>query len=272
VLIVESVEEVAFKTAKRCQVATGEWLDPYTGITVTDATTLDVDHMVPLKNAHDSGGWAWGKDRKAAYANEMVYADHLIAVTASANRQKGAKGPEGWKPANQDYWCGYAVDWVQIKVNWELSVTKAEWAALQEMLKTCDSPSSITAIPSKTESQPATKSTIPSPTVTSGSPNIQITSMDCKSKPEIVVIENTGDSSQDFTGWKVEDDGPKYTFNFPAGFSLEPGSLVELISGESGDNSNRTIYWNGRTVWNNDGDTASLFNSSGQLASKKECP
>jgi hypothetical protein len=52
--------------------------------------------------------------------------------------------------------------------------------------------------------------------------------MDCKSKPEIVVIENTGDSSQDLTGWKVEDDGPKYTFTFPAGFSLEPGSLVKL--------------------------------------------
>ena len=117
---------------------------------------------------------------------------------------------------------------MQIKVNWELSVTRAEWTALQEMLNTCDSPLSITAVPSKTESQPAVKSTIPSPTVTSGSSNIQITSMDCNSKPEIVVIENTGDSSQDLTGWKVEDDGPKYTFTFPAGFSLEPGSLVKL--------------------------------------------
>jgi len=272
VLIMESVEAVAFKTDKRCQVATGEWLDPYTGITVTDATTLDVDHMVPLKNAHDSGGWAWGKDRKAAYANEVVYADHLISVTASANRQKGAKGPEGWKPVNLGYWCEYAVDWVQIKVDWELSVTKTEWAALQEMLKTCDSPTSITAIPSKADSQPAVKSTIPSPSATSGSSNIQITSMDCNSKPEIVVIENKGDTSQDLTGWKLEDAGPKYTFNFPAGFSLEPGSLVKLISGESGDNSNRTIYWTGRTVWNNDGDTASLFNLLGELASKMKCP
>ena len=131
---------------------------------------------------------------------EMEYADHLIAVTASANRKKGARGPEEYKPANQDYWCDYAINWVQIKVDWELSVTKAEWAALQEMLKTCDSPTSITAIPSKTKSQPVAKSTTPSPTVTSNSSNIQITSMDCKSKPEIVVIENTGDFSQDLTG------------------------------------------------------------------------
>ena len=154
VLIEESLKEVTFKSAKQCQVATGEWLDPYTGDTVTDATKLDVDHMIPLKNAHDSGGWAWDKDKKAAYANEMGYVDHLIAVTASANRKKGARGPEEYKPANQDYWCDYAIDWVQIKVDWELSATKAEWEALQEMLKTCESPPSITAIHSKAESPP----------------------------------------------------------------------------------------------------------------------
>ena len=182
VLIEESLKEVAFKGDKKCQVATGEWLDPYTGITVKDATKLDVDHMVPLKNAHDSGGWKWAKDRKAAFANEMGYEDHLIAVTASANRKKGAKGPEEWKPVNQDYWCDYAVDWVQIKVDWELSVTMAEWAALQDMLKTCDKQTSITAIPSKTESLPVVKTIIPTTSVTSGSQNIQITSMDTRSK------------------------------------------------------------------------------------------
>ena len=59
VLIEESLKKPTFKSSKQCQVATGEWLDPYTGLTVTDSIKLDVDHMVPLKNAHDSGGWAW---------------------------------------------------------------------------------------------------------------------------------------------------------------------------------------------------------------------
>ena len=272
VLIEESLKAATFKSDKQCQVATGEWLAPYTSVIVTDATKLDVDHMVPLKNAHDSGGWAWDKDTKAAYANEMGYADHLIAVTASANRKKGARGPEEWKPANQDYWCDYAIDWVQIKVEWELSATKAEWAALQEMLKTCDGNPTITAIPSKAESPPPVTPVTPSVAATSGSEDIQITTMDCKGQPEIVVIENTGNSSQNLTGWKVEDDGPTYTFNFPTGFSLEPGSLVELISGESGDDTDKTIFWNNRTVWNNDGDTASLIDSSGQLAFEMKCP
>ena len=69
----------------------GACFGPYNGDTVTDATRLDIDHMIPLKNAHNSGGGAWDKSRKAAFANDMSYADHLIAVTASANRKKGAQ-------------------------------------------------------------------------------------------------------------------------------------------------------------------------------------
>ena len=87
-----------------------------------------------------------------------------------------------------------------------------------------------------------------------------------------MVIENTGNSSQNLTGWKDEDDGPKYSFEFPSGFSLEAGSSVELISGESGDDTDTTIFWNNRTVWNNDGDTASLFDPSGQRTSEMKCP
>lgn len=276
VLSEESLKPVTFKSDKQCQVATGKWLAPFTGDTVTDATKLDVDHMVPLKNAHDSGGWAWDSDRKAAYANEMGYVGHLIAVTASANRKKGAKGPEGWKPPNQDYWCDYAIDWVQIKADWGLSATKAEWTALQAMIATCDSPPSITAIPSKAEppptAKPVTPVPTPGPTATPGEVDVLITSLDCKGKPEIVVVENSGTSAQDMTGWKVEDRGPKYTFNFPAGFSLEAGASVELVSGASGDDTGETIYWNKRPVWNNDGDTASLIDSSGQLAFEMKCP
>ena len=276
VLIEESLKAVTFKSDKQCQVATGEWLAPFTGDTVTDATKLDVDHLIPLKNAHDSGGWAWDAGMKSAYANEMAYSDHLIAVTASANRKKGAKGPEGWKPPNQDYWCDYAIDWVQIKADWGLSATKAEWTALQAMIATCDSPPSITAIPSKAEppptAMPVTPVTTPAAPATPGEVDVLITSLDCKGKPEIVVVENSGTSAQDMTGWKVEDRGPKYTFNFPAGFSLEAGASVELVSGASGDDTGETIYWNKRPVWNNDGDTASLIDSSGLLAFEMKCP
>ena len=137
VLIMESLSPVKFKSDRGCQVLEGRWIDSYTGKTIHKSGDLDVDHMIPLKNAHDSGGWDWSDARKKAFANDLEDADHLIAVSSSANRQKGAKGPDKWKPSNRGYWCEYARDWIRIKANWELTVTGDEWDALQDMLETC---------------------------------------------------------------------------------------------------------------------------------------
>ena len=66
--------------------------------------------MVPLKNAHDSGGSAWSLARKEDYANYLGDPDYLIAVTKTANQSKGAKGPEEWRPSDEGYWFQYATD------------------------------------------------------------------------------------------------------------------------------------------------------------------
>ena len=137
VLIEESVSLIVFTDAKQCRVESGEWLAPFTGTVVTDPRKLDIDHLVPLANAHWSGGHAWDADRKRAYANDLSNPAHLVAVTASANRSKGARGPEDWRPSDQNYWCQYAEDWVAVKVAWELTVTPAELEALGSMLWTC---------------------------------------------------------------------------------------------------------------------------------------
>jgi hypothetical protein len=134
VLIEESSLSVAFDG---CRVVSGQWLGLYTGTVETAASSLDVDHMVPLANAHRSGGWAWDPPRKQAFANDLNDPDHLIAVTAGANRSKGADGPEDWRPPDKSYWCEYALDWTRIKEAWGLSVTQAELQALQEMVGTC---------------------------------------------------------------------------------------------------------------------------------------
>ncbi len=143
VLIEESTTPVTFKSDERCRVATGNWTGPYTGTEVDDPSRLDVDHMVPLANAHRSGGWAWDRDRKAAFANDLEFPGHLIATTASANRAKGADGPEDWRPPDRGYWCKYATDWITIKDRWELTATEREFQALEEMLATCGSPASV---------------------------------------------------------------------------------------------------------------------------------
>ena len=140
VLVAESQTAVSYRTDRRCRVEAGQWLAPYTSTIVTAPSKLDVDHMVPLGNAHSSGAWRWTAPQRELYANHLEDPQHLIAVTASANRSKGARGPEDWRPENQGYWCQYAVDWVTIKYTWELTATAAEFAALEDMLTTCDVP------------------------------------------------------------------------------------------------------------------------------------
>ena len=140
VLIEESTVQVAFESSDDCRVESGGWVGPYTGREVSSPGDLDVDHMVPLENAHRSGAWAWDRDRKREYANYLLYEDHLIATTSGANRSKASKGPEEWRPPLESYWCDYATDWVVIKDRWLLTVTESEFQALREMLDSCPTP------------------------------------------------------------------------------------------------------------------------------------
>ena len=126
-LIAESQAPVTFRSDRQCLVATGLWIGPFTGETFTDPSKLDIDHMVPLKNAHDSEGWAWSRERKAAYSNDLALGASLIAVQASANRSKGSRGPEGWKPPLESYWFDYAMDWIAIKYAWGLTASQPRW-------------------------------------------------------------------------------------------------------------------------------------------------
>ena len=177
VLITESTVAVEFASDDQCRVSSGRWQGPYTGEVVNEPTKLDIDHMVPLENAHRSGAWAWDRQRKRDFANSMGYENHLIAAISSANRSKGSKGPERWRPPLESYWCVYAIDWVTIKNNWDLTVTEAEYAALREMLATCPMPAllqrkdgrqPVSATPVPTPVPVATPTPTPRPTVPPG--------------------------------------------------------------------------------------------------------
>ena len=148
-LVAESVSPVAYTDSDRCRVASGAWVGPYTGERFTDPTRLDVDHMVPLGNAHQSGGWAWSPEQKRRYANDLSYDNQLIAVQASANRAKGSRSPAEWKPPDRGYWCQYAVDWIAIKNTWQLTAVDPEAEALREMLGTCAPSQALTVVQSR---------------------------------------------------------------------------------------------------------------------------
>jgi hypothetical protein len=99
---------VKFNTDKGCRVVSGSWFGKYSGDVFTDASKLDIDHLVPLKEAHESGGFAWDAARRRDYANDLSDPNTLIAVERGLNRQKGAKDPADWLPPNLEYQFAYA--------------------------------------------------------------------------------------------------------------------------------------------------------------------
>jgi hypothetical protein len=132
VLIQESLVPPSLDT-RGCRVVAGRWQDEYTGIVYLDPSDLEIDHRVPLVNAHRSGGWAWDRSRKRDYANDLIDPEHLVAVGAATNRSKGDKGPEAWRPPLRERWCDYATAWRDIKQRWDLTTSADEARALREM-------------------------------------------------------------------------------------------------------------------------------------------
>lgn len=123
-----------------CQVIGGRWYSTYDGVTATDARALDVDHVVALGEAWDSGAQEWDAERRERYANDVGYRNALIAVTARSNRQKSDKDPADWVPTRRAAWCRYATAWTTVKIRWGLSADVDELAALRELFATCRQP------------------------------------------------------------------------------------------------------------------------------------
>ncbi|CAH9419458.1 putative secreted protein [Streptomyces globisporus] len=135
VLIAESRVEPTIEGA--CKVVAGEWYSYYDGFTLTEPGGLDIDHMVPLAEAWDSGASAWSADRREAYANDLDAERSLVAVTARSNRSKSDQDPATWLPPLADARCTYATDWVSTKLRWGLSVDQPEADALAELAEGC---------------------------------------------------------------------------------------------------------------------------------------
>lgn len=130
-LIRDSVTGVTFKSERQCKVKFGEWVCPYTGKTFYKSSDIDIDHMVPLANAHRNGAENWTKEQRKAFANDP---ENLFSVEDNANQSKGDKGPEKWRPPLKAYWQEYARHWIYIKEKYGLGYAPGELKALGEML------------------------------------------------------------------------------------------------------------------------------------------
>ncbi len=169
--VLKAESKVKAKTGKGCEILSGKWLSLYESKTFTKASQLDIDHMVPLKEAWESGADSWSSKERELFANDLGFKDSLIAVSASTNRSKGDRDPSEWKPSNKAFACQYAVAWVSVKYRWSLNVDQAEYSSLKSMLGNC-AKSQIIKLPNKVSlsSQPEpTESPLPRPSEASTS-------------------------------------------------------------------------------------------------------
>lgn len=113
------------------------WLD---GNTISDDGELEIDHLVSLSEAHDSGAWRWDLERRKAFNNDLEHPEALSAVSIVVNRSKWAYDPSEWRPPQRSAWCRFARDWISVKLTWQLTADADEVTALAEMLQTCAGP------------------------------------------------------------------------------------------------------------------------------------
>ncbi|MEU1129614.1 HNH endonuclease family protein [Streptomyces sp. NPDC005900] len=120
-----------------CKVTSGTWFSYYDGQTLTNPKGLDIDHMVPLAEAWDSGASQWTPKHREAYANDLDAEQSLVAVTAKSNRSKSDQDPAQWLPPLADARCTYAADWTATKLRWGLAADRTEVAALEKVAGGC---------------------------------------------------------------------------------------------------------------------------------------
>jgi hypothetical protein len=131
-----------------CRVEAGTLADPYTGTLiryVRGNDTVDIDHVVALSNAWQTGAFSWDIRKRAAFANDPL---NLLAIDSSANRQKGDADPATWLPPNKAYRCAYAARQISVKAKYQLWVTPPERDAMARILTGCpDQPALVSGSP-----------------------------------------------------------------------------------------------------------------------------
>ena len=123
-----------------CVVESGTLLDPYSGTTinfvkgVTSSMEVQIDHVVALSNAWQTGAFKLTLEKRTALANDP---DNLLAVQGRLNSQKGDGDAATWLPPLKSIRCAYVTKQIIVKAKYGLWVTAPEKAAMLNVLSKC---------------------------------------------------------------------------------------------------------------------------------------
>jgi hypothetical protein len=131
--------QIIFKSGTRdCKVLTGQLLDPFSGKVIIFSSTksnIDIDHVVALSNAWQTGAAYFDKTKRQQIANDPL---NLLAVDFSLNRQKGDGDAATWLPPLKSYRCDYVARQIAVKAKYGLWVTQPEKGAIIKLLEKCE--------------------------------------------------------------------------------------------------------------------------------------
>jgi hypothetical protein len=153
-----------------CDVIAGDWISPYDGARWSNPSDIDIDHVVALKEAWDSGAWSWSSAQRRAFANDTSDSRTLLAVTDSVNQSKSDKDPSNWLPPLQSYTCTYIGNWVAVKVRWNLSMDSSEYGRIRNLLQSTCASLDIAPIPNLPNISGGTTVITNPPTTSTNSP------------------------------------------------------------------------------------------------------
>jgi hypothetical protein len=130
-----------FKSGTReCVVLSGTLLDPYSGEKisfvrgVTSSMEVQIDHVVALSNAWQTGAFKLTFEKRREFANDPL---NLVAVKGRLNSQKGDGDAATWLPPRKNIRCAYVAQQIAVKAKYNLWVTPPEKAAMVGLLANC---------------------------------------------------------------------------------------------------------------------------------------
>jgi hypothetical protein len=125
---------------ERCTIIEGVLVDPYSGERIefvrgrTTSLAVQIDHVVSLSNAWQTGAFRWSSEKLKKFANDPL---NLMAVKGALNSQKGDGDAATWLPPKKSYRCKYVARQIAVKVEYQLWVTKPEGEAMKRILVRC---------------------------------------------------------------------------------------------------------------------------------------
>ena len=124
----------------RCIITSGTLPDPYSGENIDfvrgvgTSNAVQIDHVVALSNAWQTGAFKLTVEKRTAFANDPL---NLLAVKGVLNSQKGDGDAATWLPPKKSYRCAYVARQVAVKAKYGLWLTAPEKTAIEKIISTC---------------------------------------------------------------------------------------------------------------------------------------